>query len=353
LLSFWSDARYGTGVKAAEASFEPAVRRAPPFRPITIPRRFHPGEWGSREDRKRAWAALVRVGKKKARPNDLDARDEAFIRDIWPVMDVLYDRYFRCETELAAELPKGPYLAVANHNGMTGTPDMFCHMVAFWRHEGPTRVAYGLMHDMPFNVPAAGAWLNAAGAIAASQANARAALQKGAAVLVFPGGDVDACKPFHERYEIRFAGRRGFIRLALREGVPIVPVVSVGGHESLYILDDGSRIARTFGLQKSFRSNVFPIGAALPWGVIFGIPYPHFPLPVKVHTRFGAPIHFREPPSAADDPEIVEACFQRVATEMDGSMTELRAAKRHGLFPSGLLSRMPLARGIASSVGLA
>ena len=325
-------------MKAAEASYDPGTRKASAFRPITIPPRYGEGEWCSRADLSRAYAALKRVGKRRVRPNDLDARDEAFIRDLWPVMDVLYDRYFRCETELAAELPKGPFLAVANHNGMTGTPDMFCHMVAFWRHEGPGRVAYGLMHDMPFHVPAAGAWLNAAGAIAASPANARAALAKGAPVLVFPGGDVDACKPFHERYEIRFAGRRGFIRIALREGVPIVPVVSVGGHESLYILSDGTRLAKTFGLKKYFRSNVFPIGAALPWGVIVGIPYPHFPLPVKIHTRFGAPIHFREPSSAADDPEVVEACFQRVQAAMENIVGELRAAGRHGLFPGGLSS---------------
>ena len=280
-----------------------------------------------------AFSALRRVGKRTARPNDLGARDEDFIRAFVPLMDVLYDHYFRCETELEADLPKGPFLAVANHNGMTGTPDMFCHMAAFWRHETPARVAYGLMHDMPFRVPAAGALLNAAGAIAANPRNAEAALDRGAAVLVFPGGDVDACKPFSARYEVRFGKRRGFIRLALRTGVPIVPVVSVGGHESLFIANDGAWIAETFGLKSRFRSNVFPIGASLPWGLIVGLPYPHLPLPVKVHTRFAAPILLREPPSAADDPAVVEACFERVMGAMNATMAELRAAGRHGLFP--------------------
>jgi 1-acyl-sn-glycerol-3-phosphate acyltransferase len=295
---------------------------------VTIP----PRERATPEEYERAYRALRRVGAKG--PDDLSARDESFITDVLPAMGALYDRYFRCETELEGELPSGPFLAVANHNGITGTPDMFCHMVAFWRHETPARLAYGLMHDVPFHVPKAGAWLNASGALRASHANARAALSKGAAVLVFPGGDVDACKPYRARYEIRFGERRGFIRLALREGVPIVPIVSVGAHESLYIFSDGAWFARNFGLKRWFRSNVAPVGFALPWGIILGIPYPHLPLPVKIHTRFSKPIHFREPPSAANDPEVVEACFERVVGAMNGVMSELRAAGRHGLFPS-------------------
>lgn len=237
--------------------------------------------------------ALARVGKKRSRPNDLGARDEAFIADVLPAMDALYDHYFRAETEVEAELPEGPFLAVANHNGMTGTPDMFCHMAAFWRLRSPARLAYGLMHDMPFYLPVAGSWLNAAGAIAANPANARAALGRGAAVLVFPGGDYDACKPHSARYEVRFGERRGFIRLALSEGVPIVPIVSAGAHESLYILTDGQWFAEKSGLKKYFRSNVAPLGVAMPWGIIAGLAIPHFPPPVKIHTRICKPIDLR------------------------------------------------------------
>lgn len=248
-------------------------------------------------------------------------------------MDLLYDRYFRCETELETDLPSGPFLAVANHNGMTGTPDMFCHMAAFWRHTSPERQAYGLMHDVPFNTPVAGAWLNAAGAIRACPRNAHAALARGAAVLVFPGGDLDACKPFGARYEIRFGRRRGFIRTAIREGVPIVPIVSVGAHESLYLVSDGHALAEKLGLPRRFRSNVAPIGFALPWGLVLGVPYPHLPPPVKVHTRILRPIHLGVPKSAADDPAVVEASFERVVMKMRVAIGALEREGRHGLFP--------------------
>lgn len=283
---------------------------------------------------RRAAVALGDKAREKARPNDLDARDPRFIERVRPLMDALYDGYFRAETELEEDLPdREPLLAVANHNGMSGTPDMFCIMTAYWRRYGTGQEAYGLMHDFPFRVPLGGAWLNGCGAIAASQKNAHAALERGARVLVFPGGDIDACKPFRERYKIRFAGRRGFLRVAIRAGVRIAPVVSVGGHESLFLWSDGRSIAKALRLPQLVRSNVFPIGLALPYGVIFGNPVPHFPPPVKIHTRFLTPIDLALPRSAADDPDALDAAYSRVVGAMQRAMDDMRLQGRHGLFP--------------------
>jgi len=280
-----------------------------------------------------ALRAFANKAKEPARPDDLDARDETFIREVEPLLGLLYDLYFRCETEIEAAVPEGPFLAVGNHNAMTGIPDMFCHMVAFWREYSPSRVAYGLMHDMPFNFPGAGSWLNASGALAANPANAERALTRGAGVLVFPGGDLDACKPFRRRYDIDFGKRRGFIRLAIRSGVPIVPLVSVGGHHSLYIWSDGRKIAELLGLPRRMRSNVAPIGLALPWGLVAGVPYPHLPPPVKIHTRICSSIDLGLPPEAADDLATVERAYERVCGAMREAMQDLRQAGRHGLFP--------------------
>ena len=289
----------------------------------------------SREELADAIAAFRAKARAKVRPNDLDARDPAFIRRALPLLGWLYDEYFRCETEIEADVPAGPCLVVGNHNAMTGMPDMFCHMVAFWRRYSPARAAYGLMHDAPFSFPYAGAWLNASGALGAHPLNAKLALDAGAAVLVFPGGDLDSCKPFRKRYQIEFGGRRGFVRTALREQVPVVPVVSAGAHHSLFIATDGRFIAEALGLPARFRSNVWPIGLALPYGLVFGVPAPHLPPPVKIHTRILKPIAFDLPPSAADDPEAVEACAARVAGVMQSTLDELRDQGRHGLFPKG------------------
>lgn len=287
----------------------------------------------SRQALRDAVRALLEKRQEKARPYDLDAKDPRFIERVQPLFDLFYDQYFRCETELEQEVPDEPVLAVANHSGMSGTPDMFCLMAAFWRHYGPAARAYGLMHDFPFNVPWAGPWLNACGAMAANHDNAHAAFERGAQVLVFPGGDIDACRPFRRRYEIELAGRRGFLKLALRAGVKILPIVSVGGHHSLYLITSGRGIARALRLPQVFRSNVFPIGFALPYGIIFGNPVPHLPPPVKVHTRFCAPIDLGLPPSAADDPQALDHCYERVRGAMQTAMNDLRDQGRHGLFP--------------------
>ncbi len=296
---------------------------------IVVPKAPRPG-LDAFSDAARALAEKARF---RARCDDLDARDPDFIERILPAFGLLYDDCFRCETELEAPLPEGPFLAIANHNGMTGTPDMFCHMVAFWRLYGPKRRSHGLMHDFPFNVPAGGPWLNACGALAANHQNLNKALQRDAAVLVFPGGDTDACRPFSQRYRVDFGKRRGFVRAALRAQVPVVPIVSAGAHHSLYIWSDGQQIAKALRLPQIARSNVAPIGLALPFGIILGIPYLHLPLPVKVHTRILAPVRLEEPPSAADDPVLVERVYQRLVGLMQGAMNALRDEGRHGLFP--------------------
>src|SRR5262249_13079233 len=128
-------------------------------------------------------------------------------------------------------LPPGRALVVGTHNGGFMAPDMFSLMVGFWRHFGVERQAYGLAHDMVFRLPVAGRWIAQLGAVPAHPENARKLLERDVAVLVYPGGDRDAYKPWHERHTVKFGGRKGFIRLALRTQAPIVPVVSVGAHD--------------------------------------------------------------------------------------------------------------------------
>lgn len=323
-----------TGAASAPAPPRPEPAAKPEF-PVLV----KPAPTPSFDALKRSMGALARMATRSVRPNDLDARDEEFIAEMLPVMDVLYDRYFRCETEFLADIPKGPVLIVANHNGMTGTPDMFCHMTAFWRRYGPSRLAYGLMHDVPFSFPGAGAWLNAAGAVAASHENAERAIERGAGVLVFPGGDVDACRPYRDRYRIELDNRRGFLKLAIRHSIPIVPVVSAGGHESVYILTRGKRLASALGLKERFRSNVFPLGLAMPWGLVVGVPLPHFPPPVKIHTKILAPIMLNLPASAANDARALDSSYEHVVGVMQATLNQLRVEGRHGLFPRNITEK--------------
>ena len=104
----------------------------------------------------------------------------------------------------------------------------------------------------------------------------------GAAVLVYPGGDWEVHRPTWESGKVDFAGRRGFVRLARDAGVPIVPIVSVGGQETALFLSNGSWLARLLGVDRSLRLKVLPISVALPWVLNVGDFLSHMPLPAKL-----------------------------------------------------------------------
>jgi 1-acyl-sn-glycerol-3-phosphate acyltransferase len=138
-------------------------------------------------------------------------------------------------------------------------------------------------------------------------------------VLVYPGGDREAFRPFTERHRIVLAGRKGFVKLALRAGVPIVPLVSVGLHESFIVLTRGDRMAEKLGLKKLLRTEVMPIGLGLPWG-LFPAFFPFLPVPTHIDMRFLEPITLDGDP---EDDDLLAEGYDRVLSAMQEAMDEL------------------------------
>ena len=110
------------------------------------------------------------------------------------------------------------------------------------RTSGSSARFHQLAHNLVLSFPGL-SYLRKYGTVAASHENARKALEAGAAVLVYPGGDYDVHRPSWQRNRIDFGGRKGFIRLALDQDVPIVPVVAVGGQETALFLSRGESLA--------------------------------------------------------------------------------------------------------------
>src|SRR5690606_25844165 len=110
-------------------------------------------------------------------------------------------------------------------------------------------------------------------------------LQSGYKVLAFPGGETDSMRSFADRNRVIFGTRRGYIRLALKEGVPIVPVVTAGGHETLIVLTSGEKIARFTGIDRVLGMKRWPITLCLPWGLTLGPPILHLPVPTRVYQQ--------------------------------------------------------------------
>lgn len=223
---------------------------------------------------------------------DLDARDPEYIRNMLPLMWLLTTVYFRAEVRGMERVPEdGSVLFVANHSGGNMTPDSIVFTLAFNSYFGVERPLYSLAHALVTSWPGIGAMAKRWGIITAGPNAAKAAFDRGACVLVYPGGDAEVHRPYKARHEIRFDGRKGFLRLARDAGVPIVPVVAVGGHDTYLPLTDGRSIAKALRLDKLARLKVLPISLAVPWGLNVGDFLGHLPLPAKIRMEVGDPIY--------------------------------------------------------------
>ena len=256
---------------------------------------------------------------------DLDDRDPDYIREKLPLFWLFSSIYFRGEVRNLARIPEDqPVLLVGNHSGGNLTPDTMVFTLAFCAHFGVERRFYQLAHNLVLASPY-GQMLRKFGTVAASHQNAARALESGAALLVYPGGDWEVHRPSWERNKVDFAGRKGFIKLALNAGVPIVPVVSVGGQETALFLSRGDHISRLLRLDKLFRLKVLPISLAAPWGINIGDFFGHLPLPAKLTIDVLEPIDLGE--RFGRDPdvdEIYDYVTNRMQTALDGLAAERR-----------------------------
>jgi 1-acyl-sn-glycerol-3-phosphate acyltransferase len=235
---------------------------------------------------------------------DLDERDPDYIRETLPGLWLLASFYFRADVKGLENIPtEGPVLLVGNHSGGNMTPDTLVLTLAFNTYFGVERRFFQLAHNLVVSMP----WLASLrkyGTVAASPDNAKKALDSGAALLVYPGGDYEVHRPSWESAKIDFNGRKGYVRLALEHDVPIVPIVSLGGQETALFLSRGERLARLLRLDRTFRLKVLPISIAPPWGLNVGDMLGHFPLPAKLRIRALPPIYLRE--RFGPDPDIDE-----------------------------------------------
>jgi 1-acyl-sn-glycerol-3-phosphate acyltransferase len=257
---------------------------------------------------------------------DLDERDPDYIRANLPTLWLLTSIWFRGEVRNMGNVPEdGPVLLVGNHSGGNLTPDTHLFTLAFYTYFGVERAFYQLAHNLVLASPV-GPILRRYGTVAASHEHAHQALREGAALLVYPGGDWEVHRPSWEASKVDFDGRRGFIRLALKEGVPIVPVVSAGGQETALVLSRGDWLARLLQLDKLFRLKVLPLTVGPPWPLSVGDFLPRVPLPAKLTIEVLPPIHLRE--QFGPDPDVDEV-YEHVTRTMQETLDSLYAERRY------------------------
>jgi 1-acyl-sn-glycerol-3-phosphate acyltransferase len=255
---------------------------------------------------------------------DLDDRDTDYIRETLPGLWALASLYFRADVRGLHHIPEsGPVLLVGNHSGGIMAPDLFVFVLAFTTYFGVERPFYQLAHNGVVAGPA-GPMVKRYGTVAADPRNAELALQAGAAVLVYPGGDYEVFRPSWEQGRVDFGGRKGYIRLALKLGVPLQPVVSIGSQETALFLTRGERLARLTGLDRILRLKTFPIMLGLPFGLMPAI-FGHLPLPAKITVQVMEPVDLRE--RYGEDPDI-DVINEDIIGSMQGVLDGLAAERR-------------------------
>ncbi|MBS1961212.1 MAG: 1-acyl-sn-glycerol-3-phosphate acyltransferase [Bdellovibrionales bacterium] len=220
---------------------------------------------------------------------------------------------FRVRFEGLDRIPDRPCLLVANHS--IGVIPEVWSLVYAWEKRFDFRgdhPAYGLAHPFPFRIPGVRRLMEGAGAIPADYPDAREAFASGASVLVFPGGNWEATRPFRAGNAVDFDGHRGWIRVAKESQVDVVPVSISGSYRlnpvlfrsrglaKLLLLDRGLRIRwLPVTLGQCFWTALFLAFAAerLPWfatlpaaWLVFSVSVLVPIFPGRLTVRFGEPL---------------------------------------------------------------
>ncbi|MDQ6642060.1 MAG: acyltransferase family protein [Actinomycetota bacterium] len=251
-------------------------------------------------------------------------RDPVYVAKVLPLLRLVVKVWFRSQVDGMERVPDGGALMVSNHSGGMIAMDVPVLAVAFADHFGLERPLYVLAHDMLFLDDRLGGLFHRTGFVAATRENAAAVLRTGGVTIVFPGGDHDVFRPSSQASKIDFDGRTGYVRTAIEADVPIVPVVSIGGHEDQIHLSRGELLAKLLGLEKRLRTKYLPVTFGFPFGLTLAFP-PNLPLPTKIVTRVLEPIHVSD--EFGEDPDVAEV-DRVVRVRMQDAMDELARARR-------------------------
>jgi 1-acyl-sn-glycerol-3-phosphate acyltransferase len=278
------------------------------------------------------------IGKRvaAATAHALEGPNQSLMRAQKPVWDALCQYYFRLETSGWERLPDETSLLIGNHSGGSLTMDAWTFVFAWWRRFGTERVLHATAHDVLMATPGLGDYFRVAGVIPASREGVSAALSAGRDVVIWPGGEVDAMRSWWKRDVATLGGRKGFVKQAIRSGVPILPVATVGGHDTVFVLNEGKWLAdaldKVLGLKKTLRGSNLPIIAGFPFPLAVEILPAHVPLPAKIRTELLEPIHVDKDPERVNDREYVDSIYVEVTSAIQGAMDRLAKQRRFPIF---------------------
>ncbi|OBG81512.1 lysophospholipid acyltransferase family protein [Mycobacterium sp. E3305] len=262
---------------------------------------------------------------------DLSGQDETTLQRQKYLWNVLVDYWFRMEIDGWENIPAPPALLVGIHSGAPFVWDAWTVGLQWWRRFGQDRPLHGTAHDALMAIPVIGRYFRSMGVLPAAPDAIATALAEGRDVALWPGGEVDSLRPWTERDQANLAGRKGFVKMAIRAGVPIVPIATVGGADAMPVLIRGDKLSKALQLDRLLRLKVFPLAISLPWGIAPAA-LPQLPLPAKIRTRFMPAVKVDHDPERAEDGAYVERKYREVQDAIQEGMDALARKRAFPLF---------------------
>ncbi len=215
-------------------------------------------------------------------------------------------KYFRLEIEGLENIPKkGPAIVAPNHSGYSGFDAVVLAMIL---QKEARRIPRVMTHHFWFLTETTSVPAQKLGFTEATFENGIQALKKKNLIVLFPEGEQGNFKPTRKKYQLQ-EFKRGFVRMALQTGSPIIPTLVIGAEETHITLN---QLKLTRFLK----------------GVVIPMPLNILPLPARWKIVFLPPIHLPHPPEAADDNELVyEICFEIQEKMQAALVKELKKRK--------------------------
>lgn len=207
--------------------------------------------------------------------------------------------YFTWRVGGLEKIPPGGAILVMNH----GLLPVDAFLLGWDVYHQYQRIPRGMTDHSVFKIPFLREFFLNLGVVDGTMENGQRLLEQGELLIIMPGGAKEAWKASRDRYQLKWNGRYGFVKLALRAGVPIVPIVCAGIDDLYFVANDGYRTSQAF-----FGKSWFPLSFFIGLGPL--------PFPVPLTCTVGDPIRFDFPPEAADDEETVRQLQADVRSTM-------------------------------------
>lgn len=233
-----------------------------------------------------------------------------FLKDVAPFALFFYKKWFRVNLHGIENIPaEGPAIIVPNHSGQLPLDGAMITAACMFEAE-PPRFPRSMIEKWFPTLPHVALLMQRAGQVVGVMENADRLLEQGEILMVFPEGAKGSGKTWDKRYQLQ-KFNLGFMELAIRHGVPIIPAAVIGGEEQAPNFYNVEPLAKKLGML------YFPLTPTFPWLGLLGF----VPLPSKYHIYIGEPMDFSNHTKHIDDPDKIRELVEQVRGKVQ-SMVE-------------------------------